>query len=78
MTAILEVEGLVKSFGGVHAIRGLSLSIEEGSVDEHSFVAVYRRAGVPIGVLAIGRDRPFTRWRRELSSAAAPAKTSTS
>ena len=30
MTAILEVENLVKSFGGVHAIRDLSLSIEEG------------------------------------------------
>jgi neutral amino acid transport system ATP-binding protein len=33
VTAILEVENLVKSFGGVHAIRDLSLSIEEGSVE---------------------------------------------
>lgn len=42
------------------------LTIDEGSVDEQSFVAIYHRAGVPVGVLSVGRDQAFTRWRRQL------------
>jgi NADPH-dependent 2,4-dienoyl-CoA reductase/sulfur reductase-like enzyme len=42
------------------------LRIDEGRVDEHSFVAVYERAGTPIGVLSVGRDQAFISWRRRL------------
>jgi NADPH-dependent 2,4-dienoyl-CoA reductase/sulfur reductase-like enzyme len=42
------------------------LTIDEGSVDEQSFVAVYQRAGGPIGVLSVGRDQAFIAWRRRL------------
>lgn len=30
------------------------------------FVAHYRRAGEPVGVLSVGRPREFTRWRKQL------------
>lgn len=32
MTAILEIEGVYKSFGGVHAVSDFSLSVESGSI----------------------------------------------
>jgi NADPH-dependent 2,4-dienoyl-CoA reductase/sulfur reductase-like enzyme len=43
------------------------VAIEAGTVDERSFLAVYRRGDVPIGVLAIGHDGPFMQWRKRLS-----------
>ena len=30
--ALLEIEGLTKSFGGVHAVRGCTFSVPEGQV----------------------------------------------
>jgi NADPH-dependent 2,4-dienoyl-CoA reductase/sulfur reductase-like enzyme len=43
-----------------------SVTVEEGSVAEHDFLAVYRRAGQPVAVLAIGHGRAFLRWRKLL------------
>ena len=40
--------------------------VEEGALAEGSFLAVYRRAGSPVGVLGVDRIRPFTRRRRQL------------
>ncbi len=45
------------------------ITIEAGSVAERSFLAVYRRGDEPIGVLTIGHDREFSRWRKQLSAA---------
>jgi NADPH-dependent 2,4-dienoyl-CoA reductase/sulfur reductase-like enzyme len=44
------------------------VAIEEGSIDEGSLLAVYRRGGEPVAVLGIDRPRPFTRWRRALGT----------
>ncbi|MDQ1744678.1 MAG: hypothetical protein QOE23_3017 [Pseudonocardiales bacterium] len=52
-----------------------SVAVEEGSVAEHDFLAVYRRAGRPVAVLALGHARPFLRWRKQL--AAGPVRPST-
>jgi NADPH-dependent 2,4-dienoyl-CoA reductase/sulfur reductase-like enzyme len=43
-----------------------SVAVEEGSVAEHDFLAVYRRAGQPVAVLALGHARSFVRWRKQL------------
>ncbi len=51
------------------------MTVEEGSVAEHDFLAVYRRAGRPVAVLALGHARSFLRWRKQL--AAGPARPST-
>lgn len=32
MTALVEVKGLDKAFGGVHAVEGVSFSVEAGQV----------------------------------------------
>lgn len=32
MTALLEIKGLSKSFGGIHAVQDCNLSVEEGSI----------------------------------------------
>jgi branched-chain amino acid transport system ATP-binding protein len=32
MTAVLEVRDIVKSFGGVHAVQGVSFDVEEGEI----------------------------------------------
>ncbi len=44
-----------------------SVVVEEGSVADRDFLAVYRRAGVPVAVLALGRAREFMRWRKQLA-----------
>lgn len=44
-----------------------SVELEEGSVEEASFLAVYRRAGAPVAVLGVDRVRPFVRWRKQLA-----------
>ncbi|MFD9726018.1 NAD(P)/FAD-dependent oxidoreductase [Streptomyces sp. NPDC059072] len=46
-----------------------SVTVEEGSTDERSFLAVYRRAGTPVAVLGLNQPRPFTRWRKRLTAA---------
>jgi NADPH-dependent 2,4-dienoyl-CoA reductase/sulfur reductase-like enzyme len=50
-----------------------SVTVEEGAVADLEFLAVYRRAGQPIAVLALGHGRSFLRWRKQL--AARPAAT---
>jgi NADPH-dependent 2,4-dienoyl-CoA reductase/sulfur reductase-like enzyme len=45
-----------------------SVTVEEGVAADHDFLAVYRRAGEPIAVLAVGRARAFARWRRQLAA----------
>ena len=32
MTALLEVRGIEKSFGGVQAVRGVSFDVREGEI----------------------------------------------
>ena len=53
--------------------EGDTVRIVEGSPDDRSFLAVYEREGSTTAALALNRPRPFTRLRRELSRAAAPA-----
>ncbi|XAS75428.1 FAD-dependent oxidoreductase [Dermatophilaceae bacterium Sec6.4] len=43
------------------------VSVEAGDLDSGSFLAVYRRAGEPIGVVGIDQVQLFGRWRRSLS-----------
>ena len=45
-----------------------SVTVEEGALADHDFLAVYRQAGEPIGVLALGHGRSFLRWRKELAA----------
>jgi NADPH-dependent 2,4-dienoyl-CoA reductase/sulfur reductase-like enzyme len=42
------------------------ITIEEGSCDDHCFLATYRRDGRLVAVLAVDQPRLFTRWRRQL------------
>jgi NADPH-dependent 2,4-dienoyl-CoA reductase/sulfur reductase-like enzyme len=49
------------------------VTIEEGSLQERSFLALYRRGEDVVGVLALDHGRSFTRWRRTLDRAAMPA-----
>ena len=46
------------------------LRIVDGDVASHSFLAVYERDEVPVAVLGINQPRQFTRWRRQLHTAA--------
>jgi NADPH-dependent 2,4-dienoyl-CoA reductase/sulfur reductase-like enzyme len=55
-----------------HAAAGDELTVEEGALDADGFLAVYRRAGEPVGVVAVDRPGLFTRWRRTLDSTVAP------
>jgi NADPH-dependent 2,4-dienoyl-CoA reductase/sulfur reductase-like enzyme len=45
-----------------------SVTVEEGAVADHDFLAVYRRAGHPVAVLALGHARSFLRWRKQLAA----------
>ena len=42
---------------------------------QRRFLAVYRRAGVPVAVLGVDQVGPFSRWRRELERAGRPVRT---
>ncbi|MEU4603864.1 FAD-dependent oxidoreductase [Kribbella sp. NPDC023972] len=55
-----------------HAAGADSVTVEEGSVESRSLLAVYRRGEVPVAVLAMNQPRLFGRWRRQLNSAAVP------
>lgn len=52
-----------------HAAGADSVTVEEGTTDDRSFLAVYRRAGRPVGVLGMNQPRLFTRWRKQLTAA---------
>jgi NADPH-dependent 2,4-dienoyl-CoA reductase/sulfur reductase-like enzyme len=60
--------GLRIQFAGT-AQPGDVVTIEEGSAQERSLLAVYRRGGEPVAVLGLDRPRPFTQWRRSLGAA---------
>ncbi|MCV7286657.1 FAD-dependent oxidoreductase [Mycolicibacterium wolinskyi] len=45
------------------------ITIEEGSCDDHCFLAAYRRDGRVVAVLGVDQPRLFTRWRRQLATA---------
>ncbi|WP_055478759.1 NAD(P)/FAD-dependent oxidoreductase [Sphaerimonospora mesophila] len=49
---------------------GDEITVEEGSLADRSFVAVYRRGDRPVAVLGIDLPRPFTRWRKRLAAEA--------
>src|SRR5206468_11439692 len=49
------------------------VTVEAGSIDSRDFLAVYRRAGHPVAVLALGRRSEFMRWRKQLAAAARTA-----
>jgi NADPH-dependent 2,4-dienoyl-CoA reductase/sulfur reductase-like enzyme len=49
-----------------HAQLADSVSIEVGSVEDQSFLAVYRSCGVAVAALAMNQPKPFTAVRRTL------------
>ncbi|MEU0966760.1 FAD-dependent oxidoreductase [Streptomyces sp. NPDC005917] len=53
-----------------HAAGADEVTVEEGSTDDRSFLAVYRRAGRPVAVLGMNQPRLFTRWRKQFGTAA--------
>jgi NADPH-dependent 2,4-dienoyl-CoA reductase/sulfur reductase-like enzyme len=52
-----------------HAAGADSVTVEEGTTGDRSFLAVYRRAGRPVAVLGMNQPRLFTRWRKRLTAA---------
>jgi NADPH-dependent 2,4-dienoyl-CoA reductase/sulfur reductase-like enzyme len=56
-----------------HTAGAHSVTIEEGSVADFDFLAVYRRGERPVAVLALGQPRSFLRWRKQLTGSAASA-----
>lgn len=59
--------GVKIQFAG-HATGADSVTVEEGATDDRNFLAVYRRAGHPVAVLAMNQPRVFTRWRKQLTA----------
>jgi NADPH-dependent 2,4-dienoyl-CoA reductase/sulfur reductase-like enzyme len=59
--------GLRIQFAG-HVLDGDEVSVEDGSVGERRFLAVYRREGRPVAVLGMDQVGPFARWRRMLET----------
>jgi NADPH-dependent 2,4-dienoyl-CoA reductase/sulfur reductase-like enzyme len=59
--------GLRLQFAG-HYHPGDAVEVVEGDVAAHSFVAVYRRDGVPVAVLGVGQPKVFGRWRKQLAT----------
>ncbi|WP_458315922.1 NAD(P)/FAD-dependent oxidoreductase [Mycolicibacterium brisbanense] len=55
-------------FAGIAAPDG-EITIEDGSCEDHSFLATYRRDNRIVAVLAVDQPRLFTRWRRQIGAA---------
>ncbi|MEU9481860.1 FAD-dependent oxidoreductase [Streptomyces sp. NPDC048191] len=53
-----------------HAAGADTVTVEEGSTDDRSFLAVYRQAGRPVAVLGMNQPRLFTRRRKQFTTAA--------
>ncbi|WP_426504512.1 NAD(P)/FAD-dependent oxidoreductase [Dactylosporangium sp. McL0621] len=51
-----------------HTVDGDEVTVEEGSPGEHRFLAVYRRAGAEVAVLAVDMVGAFSRRRRLLET----------
>jgi NADPH-dependent 2,4-dienoyl-CoA reductase/sulfur reductase-like enzyme len=64
--------GLRIQFAGISR-PGDEIAIEEGSCDEHCFLATYRREGHLVAVLGVNQPRLFARWRRQLVAVPTPA-----
>jgi 3-phenylpropionate/trans-cinnamate dioxygenase ferredoxin reductase subunit len=64
--------GVRLQFAG-HRRPGDAVEVTEGDLDSRRFVAVYRRGGRAVAVLAVNQSKPFARWRRELARSCAPA-----
>lgn len=47
------------------------ITIEDGSCEDHCFLATYRRDNRVVAVLAVDQPRLFTRWRRQIVTVAA-------
>jgi NADPH-dependent 2,4-dienoyl-CoA reductase/sulfur reductase-like enzyme len=60
--------GVKIQFAG-HSAGADSVTVEEGAPGDRSFLAVYRRAGQPVAVLAMNQPRLFMRWRKQLAAA---------
>lgn len=60
--------GVKIQFAG-HSAGADSVTVEEGAPGDRSFLAVYRRAGQPVAVLAMNQPRLFMRWRKQLTAA---------
>ncbi|MET7985773.1 FAD-dependent oxidoreductase [Streptomyces sp. NPDC005281] len=60
--------GVKIQFAG-HSAGADSVTVEEGVPGDRSFLAVYRRAGHPVAVLAMNQPRLFMRWRKQLTAA---------
>jgi NADPH-dependent 2,4-dienoyl-CoA reductase/sulfur reductase-like enzyme len=60
--------GLRIQFAG-HLDGDEEVDVEDGSLEQRRFLAVYRRAGRPVAVLGVDRTGPFARWRRQLETA---------
>jgi NADPH-dependent 2,4-dienoyl-CoA reductase/sulfur reductase-like enzyme len=65
--------GVKIQFAG-YAAGADSVTVEEGSVEDRSLLAVYRRAGDPVAVLGMNQPRLFMRWRKQLAQASAQAQ----
>lgn len=61
------VGSIERGAGG--AAGSLEITVQSGSVDDGSFVAVYRRGGKDVAVLAVDRPREFLVHRRGLTAA---------
>ena len=60
--------GLTLQVAG-HTYGADQVTVEDGSVADRDFLAVYRRDGDPVAVLALGRRKEFMRWRKHLATA---------
>ncbi|WP_030622158.1 NAD(P)/FAD-dependent oxidoreductase [Streptomyces sclerotialus] len=58
-----------------NAARADSVTVEDGSPADRSFLAVYRRAGEPVAVLGVDRTKLFTRRRKQLATSVARGAT---
>lgn len=47
------------------------ITIEDGSCEDHCFLATYRRDNRVVAVLAVDQPRLFARWRRQIGTVAA-------
>ncbi|SKF64749.1 NAD(P)/FAD-dependent oxidoreductase [Mycobacteroides abscessus] len=47
------------------------ITIEDGSCEDHCFLATYRRGNRVVAVLAVDQPRLFARWRRQIGTVAA-------
>ncbi|GAA3667384.1 FAD-dependent oxidoreductase [Arthrobacter ginkgonis] len=64
--------GVKLQFAG-NAAQADRVAIEAGDPQEHNVLAVYYRGEEPVAVLGMNQVRLFTKWRRTLNQAAAPA-----